>query len=60
MANARLTRQFPEGQRVDPALTKHRLRLLKQHGTEIAVMEGATLHDPILPTLDSAYILGTV
>ncbi|GAA4487171.1 hypothetical protein GCM10023191_014680 [Actinoallomurus oryzae] len=39
VTDARLARQLPEGQRVDPTLTKHRLRPVEQDGAEIAVVE---------------------
>jgi hypothetical protein len=39
MTDTRLSRQLPEGQRVDPTLTKHRLRLIEQHGAEISMVE---------------------
>ncbi|GIH64630.1 hypothetical protein Msi02_54470 [Microbispora siamensis] len=52
MTDARLTRQFPEGQGVDPTLAQHRLRPVEQHGTEIAMVERPSGHDLIVLNLD--------
>jgi hypothetical protein len=39
MADTGVARQFPQGERVDPALMQHNLRLIEKGRAEIAVMK---------------------